>query len=206
MCFIRRLPKTAMVPRMAEPAMSVRSTRLVNRGGSKSIPQAVWDKVGGDGTVIADMGPSNLLQSLEPIWPEDRNHITVKDVQDWFASYVYLPRLRDEATLDGAIQRLVADLAAPYVYASGYDDKHSVYTGVADRDVGLLHDIGDGLLVRRDTIRPAGVEVEDTEKKPSPTDETAAEQAKDVKNRVPTKPKPKRFFCQYPNRIGACRA
>ena len=57
----------------------VRSTRLVNRGGSKSIPQAVWDKVGGDGTVIADMGPSNLLQSLEPIWPEDRNHITVKN-------------------------------------------------------------------------------------------------------------------------------
>ena len=176
----------------------VRSTRLVNRGGSKSIPQAVWDKVGGDGTVIADMGPSNLLQSLEPIWPEDQNHITVKNIRDWFASYVYLPRLRDEATLDGAIQRLVADLAAPYVYASSFDDQQSVYTGIADRDVGLLHDVGDGLLVRRDAIRPAEGEVDDTEKTPSPTDETAVEQGEDDRERVPTEPKPKRFFASIP--------
>ena len=176
----------------------VRSTRLVNRGGSKSIPQAVWDKVGGDGTVIADMGPSNLLQSLDPIWPDDRKHIAVKDIRDWFASYVYLPRLRDEATLDGAIQRLVADLAAPYVYASGFDDQQGVYTGIADRDVGLLHDIGDGLLVLRDAIRPAGEEVDDGRKKSPPTDETDAEQAKDDQKRTPTEPKPKRFFASLP--------
>ena len=176
----------------------VRSTRLVNRGGSKSIPQAVWDKVGGDGTVIADMGPSNLLQSLDPIWPEDRKHIAVKEIRDWFASYVYLPRLRDEATLDGAIQRLVADLAAPYVYASSFDDQQSVYTGIADCDVGLLHDVGDGLLVRRDAIRPAEGEVDDTEKTPSPTDETAVEQGEKDTERVPTEPKPKRFFASIP--------
>ena len=62
----------------------MRSTRLVNRGGAKGIPQAVWDKVSTDGTVIGEMGPSNLVQSLEPIWPEDRQHIAIKDIRDWF--------------------------------------------------------------------------------------------------------------------------
>ena len=176
----------------------MRSTRLVNRGGAKSIPQAVWDKVGGDGTVIAEMGPSNLLQSLEPIWPEDRQHVAVKDIRDWFASYVYLPRLRDEATLDGAIQRLVADLAAPYVYASGFDGEEGAYSGVADRDVGLLHDIGDGLLVRREAVRPADVEVDDTGEKPTSADETNGEQATDDNKPAPTEPQPKRFFASIP--------
>ena len=100
----------------------IRSTRLVNRGGAKSIPQAVWDKVSNDGTVIGEMGPNNLVQSLEPIWPEDRQHIAIKEIRDWFASYVYLPRLRDEAALDGAVQCLVADLADPFVYASRFDE------------------------------------------------------------------------------------
>ncbi|MCY3817360.1 MAG: DUF499 domain-containing protein, partial [Gammaproteobacteria bacterium] len=49
----------------------IRSTRLVNRGGGKGIPQAVWDKVSADGGVIAEMGPANLAQSLEPVWPAD---------------------------------------------------------------------------------------------------------------------------------------
>ena len=100
----------------------MRSTRLVNRGGVKGIPQAVWDKVSTDGTVIGEMGPHNLMQSLEPIWPADQHHIAIKDIRDWFASYVYLPRLRDEATLDGAVHRSVANLADPYGYAAGFDE------------------------------------------------------------------------------------
>ena len=68
------------------------------------------------------MGPHNLMQSLEPIWPADQQHIAIKDIRDWFASYVYLPRLRDEATLDGAVHRLVANLADPYGYAAGFDE------------------------------------------------------------------------------------
>ena len=101
MCFIPRLPKMVTVPRMAGAGYVVRSTRLVNRGGSKSIAQAVWDKVGGDGTVIVDMGPSNLLQSLDPIWPEDRNHITVKK----HSGLVCVLRLPAAATRRGDTRR-----------------------------------------------------------------------------------------------------
>ena len=90
----------------------MRSTRLTNRGGTKSVPHAVWDKVSGDGTVLGDTGPANLMQSLEPVWPDSQDHLAIETIRNWLASYVYLPRLRDEATLDNALLRLVKDLAS----------------------------------------------------------------------------------------------
>ena len=175
----------------------IRSTRIVNRGGVKSIPQAVWDKVSADGTLIEDMGPSNLQQSLEPIWPEDRKHITIKEIRDWFASYVYLPRLRDEATLDGAIQRLVADLAAPYVFASGFDEEKEDYIGVIDQNIGVLHNIEDGLLVRGDAVRKESEKDGETAET-TPDDGLGRQPEKYRKEPVPPKPKPKRFFASIP--------
>ena len=133
----------------------IRSTRIVNRGGGKSVPEAVWDKVGTDGTVFAEIGPANLMQSLAPIWPSDRPHLSIDDIRDWFASYVYLPRLRDEATLDGALQRLVENLADPYAYASGFDEASGAYEGVMDGRALLPGHFRSGLLVRREALPAA---------------------------------------------------
>ena len=133
------------------------STRLINRGGAKSIPQAVWDKVSTDGTVIAEMGPQNLARSLEPVWPADQPHTSIEKIRDWFASYVYMPRLRDDATLDGALQRLVKDLAEPYVYASSFDEVAGTYDGAIEGIVRLADDRDRGLLVRRGAARPPPV-------------------------------------------------
>ena len=175
----------------------VRSTRIVNRGGGKSIPQAVWDKVSADGTLIEDMGPSNLQQSLEPIWPEDRQHLTVSEIRDWFASYVYLPRLRDEATLDGAIQRLVADLAAPYVFATGFDEEKNDYIGVVSDNISVLHNIGDGLLVRSQFVQQESAE-ENKVSEPPPDWEPSGQQQAGGEESVPPEPRPKRFFASLP--------
>lgn len=176
---------------------AMRSTRIVNRGGAKSIPQAVWDKVSADGTLIEDMGPSNLQQSLEPIWPEDRQHLTVSEIRDWFASYVYLPRLRDEATLDGAIQRLVSDLAAPYVFASGFDEERNDYVGVIDQKIGVLHNMEDGLLVRGDAVRKESEEDGDISET-VPGDGPGGDSKENLEDPEPSKPKPKRFFASIP--------
>ncbi len=131
---------------------AIHSTRLVNRHGAKSIPQTVWDKVSKDGTVHADLGPANLLQSLDPIWPEDRPHVAIKEIRDWFAAYVYLPRLRDDATFDGALQRLVEDADHPFGFAASFDDASGTYGGVADANGVLLDNLDDGFLVRRSAI------------------------------------------------------
>ena len=141
----------------AGPGYVMHSTRLINRGGAKSIPQAVWDKVSTDGTVIAEMGPQNLARSLEPVWPADQPHTSIEKIRDWFASYVYMPRLRDDATLNGALQRLVKDLAEPYVYASSFDEVAGTYDGAIEGIVRLADDRDGGLLVRREAARPPPV-------------------------------------------------
>ena len=133
------------------------STRLINRGGAKSIPQAVWDKVSTDGTVIAEMGPQNLARSLEPVWPADQPHIPIEKIRHWFTSYVYMPRLRDDATLNGALQRLVKDLVEPYVYASSFDEVAGTYDGAIEGIVRLADDRDGGLLVRREAAKPPPV-------------------------------------------------
>ena len=39
---------------------------------------------------------------------------------DWFAAYVYLPRLRDRVVLESAIRDAVAKLDAQFGYADAY--------------------------------------------------------------------------------------
>ncbi len=136
----------------------MRSTRLVNRGGAKGVPQAVWDKVSADGTIIDKMGPANLAQCLEPVWPADSPHIEIAQIHDWLASYVYLPRLRDEVTFEDALQRLVEDFASPFVYASDFDESLGAYRGVIDGGAQMPVALEGGLLVRREAIRAEAAE------------------------------------------------
>ena len=50
----------------------MRSTRIVTRGGVKSVPEAVWVEVSTDRTVFSEIGPANPMQSLAPVWPAER--------------------------------------------------------------------------------------------------------------------------------------
>ncbi len=136
------------------PRIGFQAARIVNRGGAKSVALAAWDKAEGDGAVLSRLGPENLKEALEPIWPEGRAHIAVEELREWFASYLYLPRPRDEAVLDGAIGRSAEDLAHPYAWAEGFDEAAGAYRGVyAGRALPPGAAEG-GLLVRREALPP----------------------------------------------------
>ena len=150
--------------------------------------------------MIGETGPCNLTRSLDPIWPEDRPHVSVDRVRDSFATLVYLPRLRDEATLDGALQRLVEDMASPYAYASGFDEQTGANEGVIDGKAMLPGSLAGGLLVRREAVhaeeaRPVSDEPGSTAEthdgsRPTP-ERPGAEPAR-------TEPLPGRFFATVP--------
>ena len=107
------------------------------------------------GTVVADMGPQNLSQSLIRVWPPTRSYVPIeKTIREWLASYVYMPRLRDDATLDRALERLIKDLAEPYVFASGFDEDAGTYTGAIEGIV-RVDSLRKGLPVVREAIPPA---------------------------------------------------
>ena len=176
----------------------IRSTRLINRGGTKGIPVVVWNKISGDGTVIAEMGPQNLARSLEPVWPTDRAHVPIETIRDWCASYVYMPRLRDDSTLDRALERLIEDLAEPYLFAAAFDEDTGVYDGVIEGILRVTDDLGSGLLVRREAVprtvrEPEQGEYGSGEAQETERDETEPEPEKRRTTAVPT-----RFFASIP--------
>ncbi|WP_244498125.1 DUF499 domain-containing protein [Aureimonas ureilytica] len=98
-----------------------------------AIPAAVYEKSGprGDGIAKEKLGPDALALHLKPLWPEDRPHLGVSEVADWFASYVYLPKLRDRLVLEGAIRDAAGKLDPSFGYADAFDDASGRYAGLA---------------------------------------------------------------------------
>lgn len=97
-----------------------------------AIPVSTYDKVGpkGDGTVREKLGPDALSLHLKPLWPQDRPHIPVSEIAEWFATYVYLPKIRDRVVLDTAIREAVAKLDPSFGYADSFDQATGTYLGL----------------------------------------------------------------------------
>ena len=194
---------------------AMQAARLVNRGGAKSVARAAWDKANGDNAVLGEIGPENLTRCLEPLWPEDQPHVPVEELREWFASYVYLPRLRDEAVLDGALRRLAEDLAFPFALAAGLDEATGTYIDVVDGKALPPGDLGSRLLVRREDIPappedprpppPGGKAPDDAGSGGDPDPDPDTPQPPPDAPRPPATPRPKRFFAALkldPERAG----
>jgi hypothetical protein len=63
-------------------------------------------------------------------WPQDRPHLSVDEIAEWFCTYVYLPKLRDRVVLDTAIRDAVRNTAPPFGYADSFDQASSTYVGL----------------------------------------------------------------------------
>jgi hypothetical protein len=165
-----------------------------------AIPVAVYEKAGprGDGIAKERLGPDALALHLKPLWPEGRPHLRISEVAEWFASYAYLPKLRDRLVLENAIRDAVGKLDPTFGYADGYDE-------TADRYVGMAWARGapdifppSALLVRSDIAaelaRPAPLPVKG--EAAGPTSATLAEPGP-ISSPIPTAEgprRPTRFF------------
>ena len=101
---------------------------LISARERSAIPVVVYQKISGDGIAIEKLGSERLWHALGPIWPEDRPHLGVSEVAGWFATYVYLPKVRDRVVLETSIRDAVAKLDPLFGYADGYDEVNGQYT------------------------------------------------------------------------------
>jgi hypothetical protein len=69
-----------------------------------AIPAGVYEKARADGVVLEKLGPDTFWLKLGPLWAEDRPHIAISEIADWFASYLYLPKVRDRVVLETSIR------------------------------------------------------------------------------------------------------
>ena len=145
-CFFWLLVPTQ---RSAQDAVEWQEIRLQ---GADSLPVRASKKLKNDGLLIVQWAATLLRLELDkiPLWRG--NHVPIKQLVEDFASYLYLPRLRDASVLIEAIREGLGFLMWPqesFAYAEDFDEATGRYRGLrAGQNVSVSEDNLFGLLVK----------------------------------------------------------
>ena len=114
-------------------------TRVVRQGGvgdDKTIVGRAADRLSADELLIGAWSPLHLQRELDRwIWSSGSLHIALRDLWSHFATYLYLPRLRDQQVLIDTIRDGVRSLDY-FGYADGVED--SRYRGLKFGEVASV--------------------------------------------------------------------
>ena len=104
----------------------------VKISGNEPLAKRTASKMKNDGHLIPVLGGTTLRLSLDRHLWKNTNHVKVGDLEEWFARYLYLPRIVDSEVLikainDGLGQMLIEDT---FAIASQYDDEKKRYIGL----------------------------------------------------------------------------
>ena len=154
-----RLPETyqwLLVPVQARPDASM-EWQAMRLSGQHSLAAMASKKLKGDELLVTGFAATRLRMELDrvPLWRGD--HVSIKQIVEDFARYLYLPRLRDSTVLLNAISAGVALLTweqEAYALADSFDDEAKRYRGLRGGQVVSLPDAdAPGLLVKPDIAR-----------------------------------------------------
>ena len=154
-----RLPETyqwLLVPVQASPGapMEWQAMRL---SGQSSLAARASKKLKADELLVTSFAPSRLRMELDrvPLWRGD--HVSIKQLVEDFARYLYLPRLRDSTVLLNAISDgfgLLTWEKDSYALADSFDDEAKRYRGLrGGQFVSLADTDAPALLVKPDIAR-----------------------------------------------------
>lgn len=125
--------------------------------GQDPLAARAGKKLKNDELLLTSFAPSRLKMELDrvPLWDgSEKSHVSIADLVDYFAKYLYLPRLKVPGLLLNAVQdglKLLTWNQDSFAYADSYDEGAKRYRGLV---CGRLHSLGadipDGLVVRSD--------------------------------------------------------
>jgi len=153
-----RLPETyqwLLVPRQANPTAAATEWQAFRLTGQEALAVRASKKLRNDELLITNFAPTLLRMELDrvPLW-RGQNHVAVKQVIDDFASYLYLPRLKNPAVLVNTINNgtaLMTWVKDAFAYAESYDEEEQRYRGLRVMQLAALpSDSPQGLLVKAD--------------------------------------------------------
>jgi len=121
-----------LVPGQPDPKGEVTWTDLKLQG-QDSLATRAAKKLKNEESLVTQMGGVRLRTELDriPLWTG--NHVSIKQLREYMARYLYLPRLRDEQVLLAAIQDGAASLmwqSDTFAYAEGWDEQRQRYQGL----------------------------------------------------------------------------
>ena len=154
------------MPGQPDPKGEVAWTDLKLQG-QDSLATRAAKKLKNEESLVTQMGGVRLRTELDriPLWTG--NHVSIKQLCEYMARYLYLPRLRDEQVLLAAIQEGVASLmwqSETFAYAEGWDEQRQRYQGLrAGQSIRVVVD-DRSLLVKPDVAAAQF----DAERQPDP--------------------------------------
>jgi hypothetical protein len=119
-----------LTPTQPDPRQPELAWDEVRLQGPDNLASRVGRKLKNDGQLIVQYSAASLKLEMERynLWGEG-DHISLKQVWEYFARYPYLPRLLDADTLLGAIQDGIGQVTwtENFAYAEGYDAERGRY-------------------------------------------------------------------------------
>jgi predicted AAA+ superfamily ATPase len=193
-----QLPETyqwVLIPEQKTPQSAVEwhSARL---SGSDALAVRASKKLRGEDSLVINLGSTVLRKHLDdvPLWRGE--HVSVRQLVDDFARYLYLPRLAGPEVLTHAIREGVSMLtwrSDTFAYAESYDDTAGRYRGLRAEQMISLSPESSALVVKPE-IAQQQIDAE-TPAAPPTNDpsRTSGMPSEDRESSPPTSSLPRRF-------------
>ncbi len=153
-----RIPETyqwLLVPSQPDPKAQPEWIEI-RQQGQESLANRVSKKLANEELLLTQLGGTRLRLELDrvPLWRG--NHVSVKQLVDDFATYLYLPRLKSPDVLIAAIRDGLSRLtwqSDTFAYADGWDEKAKRYVGLqSGTSVRVIAD-GQSMLVKAEVAK-----------------------------------------------------
>jgi len=143
-------------------------------------------------SLLVNMGAARLRHELDRHLWKSADHLGLKQAWSYFASYLYLPRLKNQDVLIGAVQDGIGQIVEgedSFAYAEGRDEAKGRYRGLKASGGGKVVFDGQALIVKPEAARrqkPPTVET-------PPVESTTQKEGRAVPTRPQPPSLPKRF-------------
>jgi hypothetical protein len=127
-----------MAPHQPDPARPRIEWAIERISGNEPLAVRAGKKFVADGALYEQLGARDLRQAMDTfdLWRGSK-HVPLKQVSADFASYLYLPRLRDRQLLADAVRDGIGQLACGQLaYAEAYDAAAERYLGLRGAGAG----------------------------------------------------------------------
>ncbi len=160
-----RIPETyqwLLVPQQPDPKKDIEWVEIRQQG--QDLAPRASKKLRNDEMLLVTLGGERLRHEIDkvPLWRG--NHVAVRQLIEDFATYLYLPRLKNEEVLYSAIRNGVNILTwqtETFAYSAGWDDEKKRYQSINPSTQSYNFDSGKSLIVKPD-IAAAQIEQERT--------------------------------------------
>jgi predicted AAA+ superfamily ATPase len=153
-----RLPETyqwLIVPIQTNP-QSPSEWQAIRLSGQEALAVRASKKLRSEELMVMGLGPSRLHLELDrvPLWRGD--YVSIRQLVEDFARYLYLPRLKDTQVLHDSIRDgcgLLTWEQDSFAYAESYDEVKNRYRGLRVGQLIFIKEDDNGLLVRPEVAR-----------------------------------------------------